>query len=190
MRGFGEFFFYFYFLTYNIFYLTNCKIKKNVDAERLRIIVKTGELVKPQNLYILAKGPSGETLLFKDLKSCGDWFKVSSYVIKYALDKEQTILGTNGINYNLFRKSFYASRHGLRPSLIGAPHLSKKKIEGVNSGITNSHCNMLVSSVGWPLESLPYIFIGLVFWIFFILFFYQLLAQLVVVFYTVCCIPY
>ena len=72
MRGFGEFFFYFYFLTYNIFYLTNCKIKKNVDAERLRIIVKTGELVKPQNLYILAKGPSGETLLFKDFKLCGD----------------------------------------------------------------------------------------------------------------------
>ena len=138
----------------------------------MRRIVKTGELVKPQNLYILAKGPSGETLLFKDFKSCGDWFKVSSYVIKSALDKEQTVLGTNGIKYSLFRKS-----------------LLKKNNEGINSGITNSHFNMLVSSVGWPLESLPYIFIGLVFWIFYS-FFLSVVAQLVVVFYTVCCIPY
>ena len=66
--------------------------------------------------------------------------KVSSYVIKSALDKEQTILGTNGINYGLFRRSLvFASGHKRRFS---------KKTEGANSGIINSYFNMLVSSVG------------------------------------------
>ena len=107
--------------------------------------------------------------------------KVSSYVIKSALDKEQTILGTNGINYGLFRRSFFL--------LVSISAALAKKTEGANSGITNSHFNMLVSSVGWLLESLLYIFIGLVFWIFYS-FFLSVVAQLVVVFYTVCCIPY
>ena len=59
-----------------------------VDKDGLRRIVLTGELVKAQNLYILAKGSSGEILLFKDMKSCGEWFKVSSHIIKSALDRE------------------------------------------------------------------------------------------------------
>lgn len=102
-----------------------------VDRDGLRRIVPplTGELVKAQNLYISAKGSSGDTLLFKDMKSCGEWFKVSSYIIKSALDREQTILGPNNIDYKLFRKSLL------------------NKEEGINSGITNPHFYMLVSSV-------------------------------------------
>ena len=102
----------------------------------MQIIVATGELVKPQNLYILAKGFSGEILLFKDMKSLSppeiEWFKVSSYIIKSALDREQAILGINNIDYKLLRKSCL------------------NKEEWVNSGITNPQFEMLVSSV-WPL---------------------------------------
>ena len=109
-----------------------------VDKDGLRRIVLTGELVKVQNLYILAKGSSGDTLLFKDMKSCAEWFKVYSHIIKSALDREHTILGPNNIDYKLFRKSLL------------------NKEEGINSGIISSHSNILISSV-LPLESPSYL---------------------------------
>ncbi len=124
-----------------------------VDRDGLRRIVSTGELVKGQNLYILAKGSSGDILLFKDMKSCGEWFNISSHIIKSALDREQTISGPNNLDYKLFRKSLL------------------NKEEGINPGITNSPSNVLISSI-LPLENLHYIFVGFLFWGF--LLFFQL----------------
>ena len=64
-------------------------------------------------------------------KEFNQWFKVSSYNIKFALEGKLTILGPNNIEYKLFRKSL----------------LNEK--EGINSGITKGYSlnNMLVSSV-------------------------------------------
>lgn len=74
------------------------------NHEGLRINFTTRTLVKGQLFYILAEGSSGKILIFKDSKTCGDYFGLNYQAINVKLNKGVSIKSSNNIEFKLYRK--------------------------------------------------------------------------------------
>lgn len=74
------------------------------NHEGLRINFTTRTLVKGQLIYILAEGSSGKILIFKDSKTCGDYFGLNYQTINVKLNKGVSIKDSNNIEFKLYRK--------------------------------------------------------------------------------------
>lgn len=74
------------------------------NHEGLRINFTTRTLVKGQLFYILAEGSSGKIIIFKDSKTCGDYFGLNYQTINVKLNKGVSIKDSNNIEFKLYRK--------------------------------------------------------------------------------------
>lgn len=74
------------------------------NHEGLRIDFITRSLVNAQLFYILAKGSNGEILIFKDSKTCGDFFGFNYNTINVKLNKGVSITDSKNIEFKLSRK--------------------------------------------------------------------------------------
>jgi hypothetical protein len=74
------------------------------DQDGLRIDASTLSLVKSQLFYILAKGSNGEKLIFKDSKTCAEYFGITSQALNIRLAKK-LLLVSNNVKFKLSRKS-------------------------------------------------------------------------------------
>jgi hypothetical protein len=72
------------------------------NHEGLRINFTT--LVKGQLFYILAEDFSGKIIIFKDSKTCGDYFGLNYQTINVKLNKGVSIKDSNNIEFKLYRK--------------------------------------------------------------------------------------
>ena len=72
------------------------------DKDGLRINASTLALVPNQLFYILAE--NGEIIVFKDSRSCADYFKVESQTINVKLSKRVTVFNSNKVEFKLFRR--------------------------------------------------------------------------------------
>ena len=70
----------------------------------LRINSSTRTLVKAQLFYILAKGNNGKILIFKDSKTCGDYFGFGYQAINIKMNKGVSFIDSNNIEYKLYRR--------------------------------------------------------------------------------------
>ena len=80
---------------------------KNSDG--LRINASTFSLVKAQLFYIEVESTDGEVIIFKDSKSCAEYFSISSQTLNIAIFKKAPItrkglLDNKIIKYKLTRK--------------------------------------------------------------------------------------
>jgi hypothetical protein len=76
---------------------------KNQDGLRINFITRS--LVTGQLFYILAEGSNGEILIFKDSKTCGDYFGLNSQAINVKFNKGVSIIDSNKIEFKLYRKA-------------------------------------------------------------------------------------
>lgn len=74
------------------------------NHEGLRINFTNRTLVKGQLFYILAKDSSDNILIFKDSKTCGDYFGLNYQTINVKLNKGVSIKDSNNLEFKLYRK--------------------------------------------------------------------------------------
>jgi len=88
-------------LIYEVLNMENIYIK---DQDGLRINASTLSLVKSQLFYILAEGSNGKKLIFKDSKTCAEYFGITSQALNIRLAKK-LLLVSNNVKFKLSRKS-------------------------------------------------------------------------------------
>jgi len=85
--------------------LENVYIK---NSEGLRINASTLALVKAQLFYIEVESSEGEIIIFKDTKSCAEYFGITSQTLNVAMFNKATIARKgsldNKFKYKLTRK--------------------------------------------------------------------------------------
>ena len=74
------------------------------NHEGLRIDFITRSLVNAQLFYILAEGSNGDIIIFKNSKTCGDYFGLNYQTINVKLNKGISIIDSNNIEFKLYRK--------------------------------------------------------------------------------------
>ena len=83
------------------------------NHEGLRINFTNRTLVKGQLFYILAKDSSDNILIFKDSKTCGDYFGLNYQTINVKLNKGVSIKDSNNLEFKLYRKPLQQLKRGL-----------------------------------------------------------------------------
>lgn len=74
------------------------------NHEGLRVHASSRSLVKAQLFYILAEGSNGDVKIFKNSKTCGDYFGLNYQRINAKLNKGVSLIDSNNIKFKLYRR--------------------------------------------------------------------------------------